>query len=192
MTDLFRVWAQPRGGGARRRLGIRKGILGRKRVVWLSEGADQRLFTLEDRRTVLAAWRRSRRGRRYRVTTKRVVLYPDLVVDSDTRLPRAELSRALQRVATRLRVRLFIREGWRTRARQQELWDAYVARGYAPPIVARPGTSRHESGNAADVGVIVPGDADGISLRDYPGAVRAAAAEGIRFTVPSEPWHAEL
>lgn len=39
---------------------------------------------------------------------------------------------------------LHVRDGSRTREEQQKEWDDYVARGFAPPTVARVGESNHE------------------------------------------------
>lgn len=74
--------------------------------------------------------------------------------------------------------RVTVSSGFRTRAQQQHLWDEYRAgRGN---LAARPGTSRHESGLAVDLG----GDA---ALR-----AQLAAKYGLENTVPGEPWHFEL
>lgn len=70
--------------------------------------------------------------------------------------------------------------GLRTRAEQERLYNLYRAgRGN---LAARPGTSRHETGNAAD---LAPSNA-----RDVHGAL--ARKYGIHFPVPGEAWHAEL
>lgn len=88
-------------------------------------------------------------------------------------------------VGQRLGRKLQIDSGHRSRAEQEKLYARYTA-GQGP-IAARPGTSRHESGNAADVKV-----AGGKSLRDDPAAKVAAAELGLKFPVPSESWHVEL
>ena len=59
-----------------------------------------------------------------------------------------ELLKRLDALAAQRGMHFHITSGLRTRAEQQALWDA---RGSNPYPVAQPGTSRHESGNAADV-----------------------------------------
>jgi hypothetical protein len=59
-----------------------------------------------------------------------------------------ELLRRLDALAAQKGMHFHITSGLRTRSEQQALWDA---RGSNPYPVAQPGTSRHESGNAADV-----------------------------------------
>jgi D-alanyl-D-alanine carboxypeptidase len=71
--------------------------------------------------------------------------YPHLDGDLDCN---PELLRRLEALAAKTGQHFHITSGGRSRAEQQRLWDA---RGSNPYPVARPGTSRHESGNAADV-----------------------------------------
>jgi hypothetical protein len=71
--------------------------------------------------------------------------YPHLDGDLDAN---PELLRRLEALAARRGEHFHINSGLRTRAEQQRLWDS---RGSNPYPVARPGTSRHESGRAADV-----------------------------------------
>lgn len=176
------------GSGKGHRLGLKKKDDGGYRVVWI-EHADLRLFTLEQRQKYLLPWRR--RHPQYKVTVREVQPYPWLLLDTDTRWPDARVCRALNEVGRRLKRKLFIREGLRTRARQQELWE-WGLRTYGYPAVlnyvARPGTSRHETGDAADVGV---GSENGTNLGDYPGARQACAAVGLLFPMSWEPWHVE-
>lgn len=107
--------------------------------------------------------------------------YPNLVGDLDCN---AELLRKLQGVAKTLGVTIRVREGRRTRAEQQAHWDRYQAgKG---PLAARPGTSRHETGNAADCGI------NGLDIGDYPGAVGALKYWGLGLPVKGEDWHVEI
>ena len=71
--------------------------------------------------------------------------YPHLDGDLDAN---PELLRRLEALAARRGEHFHINSGLRTRAEQQRLWDS---RGSNPYPVAQPGTSRHESGRAADV-----------------------------------------
>lgn len=128
----------------------------------------------------------------HQIRARRINPYPHLILDSDTRMPRAKVAAALERTARDLDRQLFIREGWRTNKRQWELWNAYVARGKAAPAVAYPGTSRHETGHAADVGVVTKATGrPGIDLGSYSGGRSAALRHGLRFAVPGESWHVE-
>jgi uncharacterized protein YcbK (DUF882 family) len=71
--------------------------------------------------------------------------YPHLSGDLDAN---PELLRRLEALAAKRGEHFKITSGLRTYAEQMRLWNA---RGSNPYPVARPGTSRHESGRAADV-----------------------------------------
>ena len=71
--------------------------------------------------------------------------YPHLTGDLDAN---PELLRRLEALAAQRGETFNVTSGNRTHAEQERLWNA---RGSNPFPVARPGTSRHESGNAADV-----------------------------------------
>jgi LAS superfamily LD-carboxypeptidase LdcB len=73
--------------------------------------------------------------------------YPHLDGDLDSK---PELLTRLEALAVKKGMHFHITSGLRTIAEQQRLWDN---RGSNPFPVARPGTSRHQSGNAADVTV---------------------------------------
>ncbi|MGH2817942.1 MAG: D-alanyl-D-alanine carboxypeptidase family protein [Actinomycetota bacterium] len=96
------------------------------------------------------------------------------------------LERALRRLIQAAAGRLRVVSGYRSTARQTELWEQALARygsaEAADDWVARPGTSMHERGLAVDLA----GDLD-------------LAVELIRRLVlplyrplPNEPWHFEL
>jgi hypothetical protein len=53
-------------------------------------------------------------------------------------------------------------------------------------LAAKPGTSNHEHGDAADVNV------NGTSLASYKNAKELAAQLGLHFPVGGEPWHVEV
>lgn len=93
------------------------------------------------------------------------------------------LRAALEQVAEQLGKPLDVISGLRTRAEQEELYRRYKAG--TGNLAAVPGTSRHESGHAADVYI------DGVALANVPGARAAAAAAGLGFPVPGEAWHVE-
>jgi hypothetical protein len=71
--------------------------------------------------------------------------YPHLSGDLDAN---PELLRRLEALAAKRGEQFRITSGLRTYAEQMRLWNG---RGSNPYPVARPGTSRHESGRAADV-----------------------------------------
>jgi hypothetical protein len=71
--------------------------------------------------------------------------YPHLSGDLDAN---PELLRRLEALAAKRGEHFTITSGLRTYAEQMRLWNG---RGSNPYPVARPGTSRHESGRAADV-----------------------------------------
>jgi LAS superfamily LD-carboxypeptidase LdcB len=75
-------------------------------------------------------------------------------------------------------VALVIESGYRTHAEQQRLWDANPN----PTMVARPGTSNHEKGNAID-------------FKNVSGAWAWLKNNATRFGMhnyPPEPWHYSL
>ncbi|MDP4014063.1 MAG: M15 family metallopeptidase [Candidatus Nanopelagicales bacterium] len=116
--------------------------------------------------------------------------YPWLILGGGTHWPTDKrLLRRLNRMARRLHRCILIVSGLRTRAQQQVVWDRYQRDGW--PIAAYPGTSMHETGRAADCGVVDRGRYT--SLADWrPKRVRRLARRvGIVFTVRGEPWHVE-
>lgn len=108
-------------------------------------------------------------------------------VYGDTRGLKLSLRRKLGRMAKRIgrNTRIFVRSGFRTREEQTILWSRYLRYGW--PLAARPGTSRHESGRAADISVSVKGRLYTPTLRHQ----QHAHAEGLHFPVRGEPWHVE-
>lgn len=93
------------------------------------------------------------------------------------------LRASLEQVASGMGRTLDVVSGLRTRAEQEHLYQKYLAG--TGNLAAVPGTSRHESGMAADVYV------DGVALADVPGGREAAARAGLGFPVPGEAWHVE-
>ena len=77
--------------------------------------------------------------------------------------------------------RVLIVSGRRTLAEQQRLWDAYVAGGN---LAARPGTSNHEKGSAADLRIVD-------SSVGWVDVHSIARTYGLRFPIASEDWHVE-
>lgn len=96
----------------------------------------------------------------------------------------SELLSKLAQVGQRLGKKLTISSGFRSRQEQEVLYQKYL--NGTGNLAAKPGTSNHESGNAADVQV------DGQNLASNPQAKRIALELGLHFPVPGEPWHVEL
>ena len=78
---------------------------------------------------------------------------------------------------------MHINFGRRTFAEQKVLYDKY-----GPGRAARPGTSRHETGLAADV---VSKRASWLNAGDIRGFRAAAKKNGISLPVRGEKWHVE-
>jgi hypothetical protein len=78
--------------------------------------------------------------------------------------------------------RVKVGSGWRSYTEQAALYDRWVRRvpGQAP--AAKPGTSKHETGEAADL--VYTGDGRAWAHDN-------AARFGLRFPLGYEPWHIE-
>jgi hypothetical protein len=94
-----------------------------------------------------------------------------------------ELLAGLEQVARAIGKPIEIISGLRTREEQEELYRRYL--NGTGNLAAVPGTSRHESGQAADVYV------DGVPLANVEGARQAASDAGLGFPVAGEAWHVE-
>lgn len=86
--------------------------------------------------------------------------------------------------------RVLIASGRRSLAEQQALYDRYLA-GLISWSVAKPGTSKHEHGQAADLRIVDPS----VQWREVH---LAAATYGLRFPLANHPdpakrenWHVE-
>ena len=90
--------------------------------------------------------------------------YPHLSGDLDAN---PELLQRLDALAAKRGEHFTITSGGRSFAEQQRLWDA---RGSNPYPVAHPGTSRHETGRAADVTI------GGRGIQDVIGSAELQAA----------------
>lgn len=96
-------------------------------------------------------------------------------------------------------INLTVNTAFRDHAYQQQLWDAYqaaLARGESPSVVARPGTSDHERGFSVDLETGVPAslrsaskEAKAASSSTYRWLHQNAASYGFVNDVNSEPWH---
>jgi len=78
--------------------------------------------------------------------------------------------------------KLQINSGFRDKAKQQAMFDKYVAGGRQGTLIGDPNTSRHVRGLAAD-----------IQNYNDPAAVAALNARGFNNTgVRGEPWHFQM
>ncbi|MEW6278128.1 MAG: M15 family metallopeptidase [Candidatus Eremiobacterota bacterium] len=102
----------------------------------------------------------------------------------DTQGLNHQLAEALAQVGEQWGKKLDIRSGFRSRQEQEVLYQKYL--NHTGNLAAKPGTSNHESGNAADVYV------DGEALSSHPQASKIAAQVGLKSPVPGEPWHAAV
>ncbi len=93
------------------------------------------------------------------------------------------LRAGLEQVAERLGKQIDVVSGHRSYDEQAALYQKYL--NGTGNLAARPGTSNHESGNAADVYI------DGVALGSVAGGREAAAAAGLHFPVRGEAWHVE-
>lgn len=119
--------------------------------------------------------------------------YPFIILDTDTKMVKPELASKINSIGRKTKRMVWMGEGWRSRQRQTELWNAYVARGYAPPLTARPGTSNHESGNAADVSLFLAGTDHGyVNFGNSERVRRLMKKTGLCLPVTGEPWHVEI
>lgn len=119
--------------------------------------------------------------------------YPFIIVDDDTQMVRADLAKKINKLGRKMKRYVWMGEGWRTRARQQQLWNEYVNRNYAPPTVARPGTSNHESGNAADISLFMNGLNSSYTNVGHVTKARSLMRKmGLGLPVPQEYWHVEI
>jgi hypothetical protein len=88
-------------------------------------------------------------------------------------------------IDARLEGRVRISSGYRTTAQQERLYADYIRRDRRPPRVAKPGTSNHERGLAADL------DLAWRTPFGWPYVHGIAQEYGLTFPVPGEPWHVE-
>jgi hypothetical protein len=85
----------------------------------------------------------------------------------------------------RLEHRVHIVSGFRTYAQQLDLYTRWKNGTYDVPSVAKPGTSRHETGRAADLGI-----GWGTSY-GWSHVHLVSIDHGIHYPVRGEAWHAE-
>lgn len=113
----------------------------------------------------------------------------NLTKNANTRWPTdRKLLRKLNAVARDLGVTIHIVSGYRTYAEQKVLYARYIAYLNGGPyanLAAVPGTSLHETGNAADCSI------NGVDIGNFPGAREALRRHGLCLPVGGEPWHVQ-
>jgi uncharacterized protein YcbK (DUF882 family) len=105
-------------------------------------------------------------------------------VSGDTKGLNPELMSKLAELAKGVGGKIDIRSGLRSRQEQEVLYAKYL--NGTGNLAAKPGTSNHESGDAADAYI------NGTALRDDPKAKALAEKLGLTFPVSGESWHVEL
>lgn len=153
---------------------------GMRPVLW----RGRRRFTLAEAKKVVGILeKKGRNARLQKVLTEkqkndlliRKWLRGDLDFDRRLMVSLAKVARDSKNV-------IQVNYGKRTYAEQLYLWNKY-----GPPRAARPGTSRHETGLAADCVTFVTKANVGNVKR-----IRAAMKKhGLCLPVPGEPWHVE-
>lgn len=117
--------------------------------------------------------------------------YPFVILDSDTNWPKARLNKKLNKLGKRRKRIIFINEGWRTHARQWELWNLY--RAGKGNLAAYPGTSNHEYGNAADASFFSSGAAGyRVNIGDDSRCRNIMKKLNLCLPVAGESWHVEI
>lgn len=90
----------------------------------------------------------------------------------------------LAQVGERMGQKVDITSGNRTREEQEVLYRKYL--NGSGNLAAKPGSSNHEHGDAADVKI------GGVNLASNAKALKVATELGLHFPVPGEPWHVEV
>ena len=117
-----------------------------------------------------------------RVTKSR---YPWIVKAPHAHWPHADVSTDFNTVARNMKHLLAMTSGLRTYAEQGVFWDRYQHGGN---IAARPGTSNHESGEAADVHWLNNHDGGTTDAEELHGA-KAEFNRHHLWRFPKEAWH---
>ncbi len=95
-----------------------------------------------------------------------------------------DLLNRLAQVGEKLGVPVHITSGFRSYEEQERLYQMYL--NGTGNLAAKPGTSRHESGLAADCSI------GGVNIGAYPGAIDAMKEFGLGLPVGGENWHVEI
>ncbi len=95
-----------------------------------------------------------------------------------------DLLNRLAQVGEKLGVPVHITSGFRSREEQERLYQMYL--NGTGNLAAKPGTSKHETGNAADCSI------GGVNIGAYPGAIDAMREVGLGLPVGGENWHVEI
>ncbi|MBQ7568112.1 M15 family metallopeptidase [bacterium] len=107
-----------------------------------------------------------------------------MYVEGDIEGLNEDLLNRLAQVGEILGVQVHVTSGFRSYEEQVALYNAYL--NGTGNLAAKPGTSRHESGLAADCAI------GGMNIGDYPGAIDAMREVGLGLPVGGEAWHVEI
>lgn len=105
-------------------------------------------------------------------------------VTGDVQGLNSDLLNRLAQVGQKLGKKVDVTSGFRSRQEQEALYQKYL--NGTGNLAAKPGSSKHESGMAADVSV------DGQNLGATAEGRAAAQEAGLSFPVEGENWHVEL
>ena len=92
-------------------------------------------------------------------------------------------------------VTIIANSGFRSMVQQTALYAAYVARGMKAPIVAKPGYSNHQAGDAVDIAIppagTAPDDPKRLASREYQWLKANAHKYGFFNDIAAhkEAWH---
>jgi muramidase (phage lysozyme) len=114
---------------------------------------------------------------------------PDAISQLDPAFSQA-LVKLYENAPPEVQRELALASAYRSHQRQQELFDASDRSGKK---VAKPGTSKHEFGRAADLygfGLKGGGNAVSQATKDY--VMKNAGTYGLSFPMDYEPWHIQL
>ena len=129
--------------------------------------------------------------KRCKETRRTTSKYPFVVLDRDTNWPKDAVSRKLNKLGGRRKRIIFINEGWRTHARQWELWRDYKYNN--GNLAAYPGTSNHEYGNAADCSFFTSGTSGWrVNVGEDSRCRTIMKKLNLCLPVPNESWHCEI
>lgn len=108
----------------------------------------------------------------------------ELYVEGDIEGLNEDLLNRLAQVGEILGTKVHITSGYRSREEQARLYQMYL--NGTGNLAAPPGSSRHETGNAADCSI------GGMNIGNYPGAADAMRQVGLGLPVGGEAWHVEI
>lgn len=156
---------------------------------WHKKDAERATFSKDELERAIK-WADSKK---YRHDHPKVDRWPSLTGDFKNLHP--DLLDALQACADERGDNIFIRDGFRSRAEQQAMWDR-AQRDPSAPRANRPGTSSHEAihgdpyGHAADCAW--GNNRNGRDIARFSADRVLVQRHGLKVPYSVEPWHVEL